>query len=142
MLPEQADYLFAWTETVAAAGFRAGVYGSGQPVSEGRGKSITTAQDIATQVATRHLNPVVLWVYQDACPPSNGCTLHPPPLSSSGTPAAEVWQYAQSPRRKATTLSCAKTYAPEGACYVRDSALKGIFVDLNLAASPDPSHGR
>jgi hypothetical protein len=142
MLPEQADYLFGWTEAVAAAGFRPGVYGSGQPVSEGHGQTITTARDIAAQTAARHLNPVVLWVYQDACPPSNGCTLDPPPLASSGTAGAEVWQYAQSPRRRATTSACAKTYAPDGNCYVRDPALKGIFVDLNLAASPDPSHGR
>lgn len=142
MLPEQAEYLFAWTETVAATGFRPGVYGSGQPVSEGRGQTITTAQDIAAQVASRQLHPVVLWVYQDACPPANGCTLHPPPLSSSGTPEAEVWQYAQSPRRRATTSACAKTYASDSNCYVRDAALKGIFVDLDLAASPDPSHGR
>ncbi len=142
MLPEQADYLFAWTETVAAAGFRPGVYSSGQPVSEGHGQTITTARDIATQSASRHLNPVVLWVYQDACPPSNGCNLHPPPLSSSGTSGADVWQYAQSPRRKATTSACAKTYAPDGNCYLRDPALAGIFVDMDRAASPDPSHGR
>jgi len=142
LLPEQAAYLFAWTETVAASGFRPGVYGSGQPVSEGHGQTITTAQDIAVQVASRHLNPVALWVYQDACPPSNGCTLHPPALSSSGTEGAEIWQYAQSPRRKATTSACAKTYAPDSNCYVHDPALAGIFVDLDLAASPDPSHGR
>ena len=35
MLPEQAGYLLAWTETVARSGFRAGVYASGQPVDEG-----------------------------------------------------------------------------------------------------------
>ena len=142
MLPEQADYLFAWTETVAAAGFRAGVYGSGQKVDEGHGQTITTAQDIAAQGVVRHLKPVVLWVYQDACPPSNGCTLHAPALSMSGTAGAEIWQYAQSPRRRQTTSACAKTYAANGNCYVADPALKDTFLDLNLAASPDPSHGR
>lgn len=142
MLPEQADYLFGWKEMVAAAGFRAGVYSSGQRVSEGHGRSITTAQDIQAQVVARHLHPVVMWVYQDACPPSNGCTLQPPALGKSGTAGAEVWQYAQSPRRRENAAACAKTYAADGNCYVRDPALKGIFVDLNVAASADPSHGR
>lgn len=142
MLPEQADYLFAWTETVAAAGFLPGVYGSGQKVSEGHGLTITTAQDISAQIAARHLHPVVLWVYQDACPPSNGCTLHPPSLSASGTIGADVWQYAQSPRRRENTSACAKTYAVDGNCYVRDPELPGMQLDLNVAASNDPSHGR
>lgn len=142
MLPEQADYLFGWTEAVAGAGFRPGVYGSGQKVNEGHGQTITTAQDIEAQVASRHLHPVVLWVYQDACPPSNGCTLRPPSLLASGTAGAEVWQYAQSPRRRATTAACAKTYAADGNCYVRDPALAGVFIDLSVAASGDPSHGR
>jgi len=140
MLPEQATYLFAWTETVSAAGFRAGVYGSGQPVSDGPGATITTAQDIQRQVASRGLRPVVLWVYQDACPPANGCTPRPPALAMSGTPGAEVWQYAQSPRRRAVTHACARTYAPDGNCYLPDPELHGVFLDLDLAASPDPSH--
>jgi Domain of unknown function (DUF1906) len=142
MLPEQSDYLFGWTETVSASGFRAGVYGSGQPVDDGPGLKITTAQDIRQQVATRHLHPVGMWVYQDACPPSNGCTLQPPPMSASGTEGADVWQYAQSPRRRATTAACAKTYAGNGNCYVNDPALAGQFLDLNVAGSADPSHGR
>jgi hypothetical protein len=141
MLPEQAAYLFAWTEAVSATGFRAGVYGSGQPVNDGPGATITTAQDIQQQVASRGLRPVVLWVYQDACPPANGCTLRPPALAMSGTPGAEVWQYAQSPRRRAVTRACAKTYAADGNCYLPDPELKGIFLDLDLAQSPDPSHG-
>ena len=142
LLPEQADYLFAWTETVTAAGFRAGVYGSGQKVDEDHGRTITTAAGIAAQVASRHLHPVVLWVYQDACPPSNGCTLRPRPLASSGTPEAEVWQYAQSPRRPENTAACAKTYAADGNCYLKGPGLAGIQLDLNVAANPDPSHGR
>ena len=142
MLPEQADYLFGWTEAVAALGFRPGVYGSGQKVNEGHGQSISTAQDIDQQVISRHLHPVVLWVYQDACPPSNGCILRPSPLSKSGTAGAEVWQYAQSPRRRENTAACARTYAADGNCYVRERGLSGVILDLNEAASPDPSHGR
>jgi hypothetical protein len=142
LLQEQADYLFGWTETVARSEYRPGAYISGQPVDEGHGQHITTAEDIRQHVAAQHLHPIVLWVYQDACPPSNGCALHPPPLSSSGTPGAEVWQYAQSPRRKAITAACAKTFSPDGNCYVNEPGLSTLHLDLSVAASPDPSHGR
>lgn len=142
LLPEQAAYLFSWTEAVSTAGFRAGVYCSGQPVGDGPGKTITTAQDIQQQVAARGLRPVALWVYQDACPPANGCTLRPPALAISGTSRSVVWQYAQSPRRRAVTAACARTYAADGNCYVGDPDLKGIFVDMDVADEGDPSHGR
>jgi hypothetical protein len=140
LLPEQADYLLAWTEAVARSGYRPGVYGSGQPVNEGHGHTITTAEDIRTHVATQHLHPIALWVVQDSCPPSNGCTLEPPPLTASGTPDAVVWQYAQSPRRRSLTAACAKTYAHDGNCYA--PGVTGIYLDLDTASSPDPSHGR
>ena len=138
----QSAYLFAWTETLTASGFRPGAYVSGQPVPDGPGQNITTAQDIQQQAAARHLHPIALWVYQDTCPPANGCVLTPPPLASSGTPTAEVWQYAQSPRRRANTAACAKTYAPDGNCYAPDPALSTMILDLNVAATPDPSQGR
>ncbi|HEX7157440.1 MAG TPA: hypothetical protein VF214_00390 [Edaphobacter sp.] len=49
-------------------------------------------------------------------------------------------QYAQSPRRPELTRACAKTYAGDGNCYAAD--LPGIYLDLSLATSDDPSHGR
>lgn len=140
LLPEQSSYLLAWTEAVARSGFRPGVYASGQPVPDGPGQTITTAQDIRAQVAAQHLHPVALWIAQDACPPANGCTLHPPPLDASNTPSVAAWQYAQSPRRPAITSVCAKTYAADGNCYA--PGLPGLFLDLDAAPSPDPSHGR
>ncbi len=145
MLPEQAGYLLAWTETVARSGFRAGVYASGQPVDEGPAPgggrtTITTADDITEHVKAGHLHPVALWVAQDACPPANGCTLTAPPLSQSGTAGALVWQYAQSPRRPEITRACAKTYAANGRCAVPE--LPGVFLDLNVAGTADPSGGR
>ncbi len=120
LLPEQAAYLFAWTEAVSHSGYRPGVYASGQPVNEGHGQTITTAEDIRNHVATQHLHPIALWVAQDACPPSNGCTLQAPALALSGTPEAVVWQYAQSPRRRSITAACAQSYAADGNCYVPD----------------------
>jgi hypothetical protein len=139
LLPEQSTYLLAWTEAVARSGYLPGVYASGQPVNEGSG-IITTIQDIRAQIARRHLHQVAMWVYQDTCPPSSGCTLQPPPLASSGTPNITAWQYAQSPRRKDTTISCAKTYASDGNCYA--PGLPKLYLDLNISSSADPSHGR
>jgi len=140
LLPEQLAYLLAWTEAVAHADYLPGVYASGQPVSEGHGQTITTTQDIRTHIATQHLHPVALFVYQDACPPSNGCILHPPPITASGTTDSIAWQYAQSPRRPEITRSCAKTYAADGNCYA--PGLPKLHLDLSVSNSPDPSHGR
>lgn len=145
LLPEQADYLFGWTEAVARSEFRPGAYVSGQPVSAGHGRMTSTALDLRHHVSAQHLRDVALWVYQDACPPAPGCTLKPPAMTGSGTPGAVVWQYAQSPRRPATTGSCRRTYAPDGNCRVTGpdaSALQGIHLDLDVATSPDPSNGR
>jgi hypothetical protein len=143
MLPEQADYLFAWTESVAQSAFRPGVYASGQPVADGRGPNgkpltITTIQDIRARVAAGHLHPIAFWVTQDACPPAPGCVLQPPPAALSGTPDAAAWQYAQSPRRRSITQACARTYTPDGDC----DTPAHVDVDLTSAPTPDPSHGR
>lgn len=140
LLPEQMEYLLGWTEAVAKAGFRAGVYASGQPVEDGPGKTITTAENIRQEVAAKGLHPVAMFVYQDACPPSNGCSVKPPALSSSGTVDAMVWQYAQSPRRPENTAACAKTYAKDGSCYA--PGVPGVHLDLSVAGTDDPSHGR
>jgi hypothetical protein len=109
-------------------------------VSEGDGQTITTAQDIRSHVAREHLHRIALFVYQDACPPSNGCTLSPPAIRVSGTPDAVVWQYAQSPRRTDITRSCARTYSTDGNCYVAD--LPKLPLDLSVSVSSDPSRGR
>ncbi len=140
MLPEQGGYLLAWTEAVAKGGYRPGVYGSGQPVPDGPGRTVTTAEDIRTRVRAGGLREVAMWVYQDGCPPSNGCVLQGPKLGGSGTAGAEVWQYAQSPRRPEITRGCAKTYAADGNCYLPE--LPGVQLDLSVAGSGDPSRGR
>jgi hypothetical protein len=156
LLPEQAAYFLGWTETVAGTSFLPGAYLSGQPVDDGGGRTITTAQDIQQRIAASRkqaqpLHPVAFFVYQDACPPSNGCTLNPPPVAASGTPDTAVWQYAQSPRRPEVTRACVKTYAADGNCYLSNAmhsadpavkALNTIHLDLSVAPIADPSHGR
>jgi hypothetical protein len=137
---DQSSYLLGWTEAVAHSGYLPGVYASGQPVDDGPGKTITTIQDIREQIAAKHLYEIAFWVYQDACPPANGCTMQPPPLASNGTPDVVAWQYAQSPRRKEITAACGKTYAADGNCYA--PGLPKIMLDLSVAGSSDPSHGR
>ncbi|WP_260734974.1 glycoside hydrolase domain-containing protein [Tunturiibacter lichenicola] len=137
---DQSAYLLAWTEGVARSGYLPGAYASGQPVNDAPGKTITTIQDIREQVAAQHLHEIAMWVYQDACPPANGCTMQPPPLSASGTSGVTAWQYAQSPRRREITAACSKTYASDGNCYAPE--LPRFTLDLSVSSSADPSHGR
>ncbi len=138
---DQAGYIKGWMERVADGGYQPGLYCSGQPVSEGGGKTITTAQDIRERETRGYFRgKIAVWVYQDACPPSNGCRMQAPKLEASGTPEATVWQYAQSPRRPEITAACAKTYAADGNCYAPE--LAGVHLDLSVAESADPSHGR
>jgi hypothetical protein len=140
LLDEQSAYLFAWTEAIAASTYKPGVYLSGQPADDGPGKTITTAQNVRELISAKHFHAVALFAYQDTCPPSNGCTVMPPPISSAGTPDIAVWQYAQSPRRPENTKACLKTYASDNNCYA--PGVPGIYLDMNVATSDDPSHGR
>jgi len=140
LLPEQVDYLLGWTEAVATAGYRPGVYASGQKVAEGHGQSIDTIQHIRSVIKERHLREVAVFDYQDACPPAPGCKLTPRPLSASGEPDLIAWQYAQSPRRPEITKACAKTYAADGNCYA--PGFPSLELDFDAAASTDPSDGR
>jgi hypothetical protein len=148
MLPEQAEYLLAWTQALAQTHYLPGVYASGQPVSDGnddhgRPVTITTIQDIREHVVAQHLHPIAFWDAQDACPPAPGCVVHrenPPSLNSSGTLDLTAWQYAQSPRRKSITRACGATYNADGNCYA--PGIPKYELDLSVSASPDPSHGR
>jgi hypothetical protein len=140
LLEEQAAYLLAWTEAVTNSGYRAGVYASGQPVPNGPGQTITTIEDIRARVKTGNLHPIAVFDAQDTCPPAPGCTLHAKPLASSGQPDLTAWQYSQSPGRPKLTKSCAATYASDGNCYA--PGFPATFLDMDLASSPDPSHGR
>jgi len=139
MLPEQKAYIYAWVDGVTAAGFRAGIYCSSIAAKDDG--NIVTAEDIRQHAGGRE---IVYWAINDACPPSPGCTFpeHPPAPTQSGVPFAEVWQFAQSPRRKDVAGRCTN-YSRDENCYPPGvSAAQGLHVDVNTATSPDPSHGR
>jgi hypothetical protein len=150
LLPEQAAYLFGWVDAVRGSGARAGVYCSGIPVAEGD-HTITTAESIADELASKprpmpnetQSRPVILWIADDRCPPSPGCSMNPPELSVPSFPSADaiahVWQYAQSPRRAQFSASCPQNQAPDGNCYAPGNGK--IYVDLDASDLVDPSGG-
>jgi hypothetical protein len=142
LLPEQQEYVLAWVDGIISAGFRAGIYCSGIPVKEGRNRTITTANDIHDHAGSRK---IVYFVYNDVCPPSPGCanSKSPPLASASGIPFADIWQFAQSPRRNNFARACPANYDRDGNCYPSSGDSAGrIYLDLDSATSADPSNGR
>ncbi|HXN19243.1 MAG TPA: glycoside hydrolase domain-containing protein [Candidatus Binatus sp.] len=138
MLPSQIHYIESWTAGVNSKGFLAGVYCSGIKVKEGKGQTITTADDIHQRLPSIR----AFFVYNDECPPSPGCVIwqNPPPPSESGFSAARVWQFAQSPRRRNLTSRCSASYSPDGNCYPPAGAgTDHIPLDLDVSVSRDPS---
>ena len=139
MLPEQKAYIYAWVDAITAAGFRAGIYCSGVAAKDDG--NVVTAEDIRASAAGRQ---IVYWAINDACPPAPGCAFPPRPPSpaESGVTFAEVWQFAQSPKRKDVAAQCSN-YNRDGECYPPGiSPAMQLHVDLNSATSSDPSHGR
>ena len=139
MLPEQKAYIYAWVDAVTATGFRAGIYCSGLAAKDD--DNIVTAEDIRQNAGKRQ---IVYWAINDACPPSPGCAFpkSPPSPAESGVRFAEVWQFAQSPRRNDVAAHCTN-YNRDRNCYPPGtSAGQGLHVDVNAATSSDPSHGR
>jgi hypothetical protein len=139
MLPEQKAYIYAWVDGVIAARFRAGVYCSG--IASKDDGNVVTAEDIRHSAGGRQ---IVYWAINDACPPAPGCAFpqRPPLPGQSGVAFAEVWQFAQSPRRKDVAAHCTN-YNSDGECYPPGiSAAQQLHVDVNSASSPDPSDGR
>jgi glycoside hydrolase-like protein len=133
-------YLRAWADALVETGYRSGVYCSGMRVDEGGGVSIITPDDIRNNIGARE---IVYWVYNDACPPSPGCSTqqNPPPPSASGISYAAIWQFAQSPHRREFTKRCAFTYQADGNCYAPGDTTHAWHLDINTATSPDPSAG-
>ena len=142
LLPEQRSYLHAWVDGVNSAHFVAGVYCSGIAAREDSGASIVTAEDIRKNAGGRKIK---YWVVNDSCPPSPGCTVSRKDLSPelSGLSFADVWQFSQSPKQTDFASGCSANYNKDGNCYPPgiDPAQR-LHVDLDVATSSDPSHGR
>ena len=142
MLPEQKAFIYAWVDGVIAAGFRAGIYCSGIAGEEDHGTTIVTANDIRQNAGGRK---IVYFVTDDACPPAPGCAFprKPPSPVESGIGFADVWQFAQSPRRTDVSAGCPATHNPDGNCYPPGVDVKQkLHVDVETATSADPSQGR
>jgi Domain of unknown function (DUF1906) len=135
--PAYHAYLQAWADELRKLGFRPGAYCSGIAVGEGGGVTIVTADDIRRNEAPRSF---AYWVFNDSCPPSPGCiSLANPPLpAASGVNDATVWQFVRSPREKETAARCSG-YAADENCYAAADAAKKWHLDMNVAASANPS---
>jgi hypothetical protein len=132
-------YLSAWTARIRQEGYRAGAYCSGIPVDEGAGGTTTTVADIQAHLGAQDFS---YFIFNDACPPSPGCTFPiAPPPSSGGIPFAAVWQFVRSPRTE-FSAHCAPGYHTDGNCYAPGDAAHTWFLDVSAAASSDPSNGR
>jgi len=141
MLPAQKAYIYAWVDAVTAAGFRAGIYCSGITAKEDDGTTIVTADDIRQNAGHRK---IIYFVSNDACPPSPACVFpNPPPTpAKSNIDFADIWQFAQSPKRKDFATGCPANYNPDGNCYPPGLVAQQLHLDVDSATSPDPSHGR
>jgi Domain of unknown function (DUF1906) len=137
--PAYHAYLHAWAGGLAEAGYRAGAYCSGMPVKEEPGATITTADDIRAHSPSADF---VYFIFNDACPPSPGCTYpqNPPSPATGGISYASVWQYAQTPRRKEFTAHCPPGYHTDGNCYAPNDTAHAWFLDVDTATSSDPSN--
>lgn len=157
LLPEQVAYLFGWVDAVRDGGARPGVYCSAIEVKDSNG-TVSTALDIAgierdrdekrAGSATGGVDGtgarLALWIVNDPCPPAPACTTAAPPLEQGVADdlrgLVTVWQYALSPRRAKLSAGCPQNQAPDGNCYAPGlPAGMRIFVDLDVADSPDPS---
>jgi hypothetical protein len=138
MLPEQKAYIYAWVDAVAASGFRAGIYCSGIGAKDD--ENVVTAEDIRKNSGGRS---IFYFVSNDQCSPSPGCAFpkSAPSPSQSGVSFADVWQFAQSPRRPEYTASCSATYSSDTNCYPPGVTEK-LHIDIDTATSSDPSRGR
>jgi hypothetical protein len=142
MLPEQKAYIYSCVDGVAAGGFGAGIYCSGISAEKEGGENIVTAEDIRENAGARK---IAYWVTNDACPPSPGCGFpkKPPTPADSSIRFADVWQFAQSPKRAEVAARCPANYNPDANCYPPEiSVAQHLHIDVNSATTADPSHGR
>ncbi len=140
--PAYHSYIQGWLWTLTQIGFQGGFYCSGIPVKEDTHTTITTVDDIADFLALKS-RAFTIWAYDDACPPSPGCAFpeKAPSPELGGNSTTDLWQYAQSPRRKEFTAHCAPGYHADGNCYAPSDSAHAWFLDLDTATSSDPSNG-
>lgn len=133
-------YIQGWLWTLTERGYRGGFYCSGIPVREDE-STITTADDIMSFLFPK-TRAFALWVFNDSCPPSPGCSTpkEPPPPSKSGIANAQIWQFVRSPRDKQTARHC-RGFAKDGNCYAALDTAHRFHLDVNSATSADPSGG-
>ena len=133
-------YLQAWEAHILQAGYRPGAYSSGIPVHEEGGVVINTADDIRDHLGTRDFT---YFICNDACPPAPGCVFpaNPPTPSRSGAAYATIWQFVRSPRTE-LAAHCPPGYHSDGNCYAPGDTAHRWFIDVSVAGSADPSHGR
>jgi len=133
-------YLRSWAESLTKEKFRTGIYCSGIVWDEGEGSTIISADDIRAHIG---VVDVVYWVFNDACPPSPGCSVpqNPPGPAASGVVYASVWQYVRSPQEKKVARHC-RGYASDGNCYAPGDAADKWFLDEDVATTADPSAPR
>jgi len=142
MLPEQKAYIYAWVDGVTAGGFRAGIYCSGISAAKEGGEDVVTAEDIRKNAGSRKIQ---FWITDDACPPSPGCAFPKKPRTpaDSGIDFADIWQFAQSPKRPDVAAGCPANYNADGNCYPPGIDLgQRLHIDVDVATTSDPSHGR
>jgi hypothetical protein len=133
-------YLRAWADELVKLGFFPGAYCSGIVVAEYGGVTIVTAEDIRTNESPREFS---FWVFNDACPPSPGCVAvaNPPLPSAGGVKDAALWQFVRSPKETETAARCSG-YAADANCYAAADAAKKWHLDMNVAATANPSFPR
>jgi glycoside hydrolase-like protein len=130
-------YLQSWAQSLKNEKFQPGIYCSGIAVDEGGGSTIISADDIQRHIGVSGL---VYWVFNDACPPSPGCSLpnEPPRPSAGGVAYASIWQYVRSPKENKIARHC-RGYANDGNCYAPGDASHQWFLDMNVATTKNPS---
>ncbi len=139
LAPAYHSYLHAWADMLGRNSYRAGVYCSGMPAKEPGGVTILTADDIRDHAESREFT---YFVYNDACPPSPGCSISSstPSPAASGVSFARAWQFAQSPRRKEFAAKCTPGYNANGNCYAPGDRSLAWDLDMDTSTSANPSN--
>lgn len=119
------NYLNGWvTEINTNSVFNAGVY-----------CSHSTATSIKSKVGTQTCK---FWVWNLTCPtPSPGCVATARNPNTCGYANAEIWQYAQNPRKSGV---CTTGYQADGDCEVTYHG-HTLTLDLDSALSGNPGSG-